>query len=75
MLILDKRRAIERIMALSEGTGLLGDGGSPPKGARQRVAVYTPNAAASAVRPARAAPATTQQRGRRRPDKGVAFPV
>jgi hypothetical protein len=75
MLILDKRRAIERIMALSEVPGQLGDGGEPPKGARQRVAAFTPHPAASAVRPALAAAVRVQPRGRRRQDKRAGFPV
>jgi hypothetical protein len=46
MLILDKRRAIERIMALSEGNGraALAEA-APPKGARARIAAYEPKPA------------------------------
>jgi hypothetical protein len=73
MLILDKRRAIERIMALSEGGGQFGEVAAP-KGARQRVAVYVPHRTAVAE-PRKSEASESRRRVRRRPDTGAAFPV
>jgi hypothetical protein len=42
MLILDKQRAVERIVALSDARARVAESGTPPKGARQRVATYQP---------------------------------
>jgi hypothetical protein len=47
MLILDKQKAIERIVALSGMRVRAGDGGPPP-GARPRVAAYRPRRSAEA---------------------------
>ena len=62
MLILDKRRAIERIVALTEARAHAASGidAAPPKGARQRIAAYRPRAVVaplSDVRAPDAAPA------------------
>jgi hypothetical protein len=88
MLILDKRRAIERIMALSEGAGrsAVESEGEPPKGARRRIAAYEPKpmpnrplaASVTARAGANGAPgagAPARRGARQRQGRGAAFPV
>ncbi len=74
MLILDKRRAIERIVALSDAqqSTPLPDV-DPPKGARPRVAAYRPKRAQAADADASVGAATPRRRVRR--GTGAAFPV
>ena len=72
MLILDKQRAIERIMALSERGGQVGDIAGPPKGARPRVAAYAPR---PITRAERLSVPELRRRAKRHTDTGAAFPV
>ena len=66
MLILDKQRAIERIVALSDALARTAIDTSPPRGARQRVAAYQPkDAPQGAVKAVRVAAAAMRRRVRR----------
>jgi hypothetical protein len=78
MLILDKRRAIERIVALSdarERASALEP--APPKGARPRVAAYQPKPAqvAATVAGTAAGSDIAPRRRRARQGTGAPFPV
>ena len=74
MLILDKRRAIERIVALSdERDRAAALEVEAPKGARPRVAAYRPKRTKSAAEAASVEAAAPRRRVRR--GTGAAFPV
>jgi hypothetical protein len=73
MLILDKQRAIERIVALSDAQSHSALGVEPPKGARPRVAAYRPKRPRTADVAERVEGATAPRRVRR--GTGAAFPV
>jgi hypothetical protein len=73
MLILDKQRAIERIVALSDAHARTALETTPPRGARPRVATYRPKGAPRGAEAVRVAAAAVRRRIRR--DSGAPFPV